>query len=53
MEAHLKLCGPCVAYVEQMRATMQLAAAATAELELHPDRDALLRAFREFKRRRS
>ena len=49
-DAHLELCGPCVEYVEQLRATARLAAVATAELELHPDRDALLSAFREFRR---
>jgi anti-sigma factor RsiW len=50
MEAHLELCGPCRAYVEQIRTTSRLAAAAEAELERRPDRDALLGAFREFKR---
>ena len=51
MDAHLQLCPPCVEYVEQVRTTARLAAAAaTAELELRPDRDALLTAFREFKR---
>ncbi|WP_211233175.1 zf-HC2 domain-containing protein [Solirubrobacter soli] len=50
MDAHLQLCPPCVEYVEQVRTTARLAAAAaTAELELRPDRDALLTAFREFK----
>jgi anti-sigma factor RsiW len=49
MEAHLKLCEPCVEYVEQVRTTSRLTAVATAELELRPDRDALLTAFREFK----
>ena len=49
MKAHLRLCGPCTAYVEQIRTTARLAAVATAELELHPDREALLRAFQAFK----
>ncbi len=49
MEEHLKLCPPCVEYVDQIRATAQLAAVAAVELELRPDRDALLRAFREFR----
>jgi anti-sigma factor RsiW len=48
MDAHLKLCPPCIEYVEQVRATARLTA--VAELELRPDRDALLTAFREFKR---
>ena len=45
-EAHLELCGPCVEYVEQIRATSRLAAVAVAELQARPDRDALLKAFR-------
>ena len=49
MDAHLKLCPLCVEYVEQVRITARLTSAATAELELRPDRDALLTAFREFK----
>ena len=49
MEQHLKLCPPCVEYVDQIRATGQLAAVAAVELELRPDRVALLQAFREFK----
>jgi anti-sigma factor RsiW len=52
MDAHLKLCGACYAYVEQMRTTTRLAAAATAELDLRPDRAELLRAFTEFRRDR-
>jgi anti-sigma factor RsiW len=52
MEAHLELCGPCDAYVEQLRTTARLAAVATAELELRPDRGALLRAFADFRRTR-
>ena len=53
MEEHLELCGPCSAYVEQMRTTVRLAAAATAELDLRPDRTELLRAFTEFRRDRA
>jgi predicted anti-sigma-YlaC factor YlaD len=49
IDAHLQLCPPCVEYVEQVRTTARLASAATAELELRPDRDALLTAFRGFK----
>jgi hypothetical protein len=49
MEVHLRLCAPCAEYVEQVRTTAHLAALATVELELRPDRDALLTAFREFK----
>ena len=49
-EAHLELCGPCAEYVEQIRATSRLAAVAVAELEVRPDREALLKAFRAFQR---
>ena len=50
IDAHLQLCPPCVEYVEQVRMTARLAsAAAVSELELRPDRDALLAAFRELK----
>jgi anti-sigma factor RsiW len=52
LEAHLAACGPCVAYVEQVRATVRLVAVATVEFERRPDRTALLRAFRDFKRGR-
>jgi anti-sigma factor RsiW len=50
MEAHLAACPPCVTYVEQMRTTRRLAAAAEAELEGRPDRHALLAAFRGLRR---
>ena len=43
---HLELCPPCVEYVEQIRITSRLAAA--AEFEERPDSDALLAAFRTF-----
>ena len=49
MHRHLELCDPCTTYVEQMRTTVRLTAAATHELDLRPDRDALLRAFEDFK----
>ena len=51
MQAHLQLCPPCTEYVDQIRASARIAVVATAELELRPDRDALLSAFREFKAR--
>ena len=35
-EVHLELCGPCVEYVEQIRATSRLAAVAVAELRRAP-----------------
>lgn len=50
LEAHLAPCEPCRAYIEQIRTTSRLAASAESELEQHPDRDALLAAFREFRR---
>ena len=49
LEVHLELCGPCLEYVEQVRATARLAAAAVSELDVRPDRDAILRAFRDFR----
>jgi anti-sigma factor RsiW len=53
MEAHLAACPPCVTYVEQIRTTRRLAAAAeAAALEQRPDRDALLAAFRDLRRSR-
>lgn len=48
-EKHLEVCGPCVEYVEQVRATARLAEVAAVELERRPDRDSLLQAFREFR----
>jgi anti-sigma factor RsiW len=50
LEVHLDACEPCRTYIEQIRTTTRLAAAAETELEQHPDRDALLAAFREFRR---
>ena len=50
VRVHLELCDPCIRYVEQLRVTGQLTAEATRELELHPDRDALLATFRNFTR---
>jgi anti-sigma factor RsiW len=49
MRKHLEVCGACVEYVEQVRATARLAEVAAIELELRPNRDTLLHAFREFK----
>jgi anti-sigma factor RsiW len=52
LETHLAACEPCRTYIEQIRATRRLVAAAEAEAELErrPDRDALLAAFRELRR---
>ena len=52
MDGHLELCGYCAEYVEQERTTARLSAVAAAELELRPDRDALLIAFQEFRQAR-
>jgi predicted anti-sigma-YlaC factor YlaD len=50
LEEHIRACGPCADYIQQVRSTARMAAeAAAAELELRPDRDALLLAFRAFK----
>ena len=51
LHVHLELCAPCVEYIEQIRATSR--AAQAAELEVHPDRDALLAVFRDFQRERA
>jgi anti-sigma factor RsiW len=51
LEAHLEHCDACAEYIEQMRTTIRLAA--QAELQQRPDRDALLAAFRDFRRSRS
>jgi predicted anti-sigma-YlaC factor YlaD len=50
LEEHLAACPPCRLYIEQIRQTARVAAAAEAELERHPDREALLATFREFRR---
>ena len=50
-EAHLKICGPCVTYVEQLRSTVT-AVGALSETTIAPAaRDELLRAFRDWHRR--
>ena len=46
VDEHLRHCDPCVRFVAQMRATTR--AVSAVELEAHPDRDALLQAFRNF-----
>jgi len=49
IEAHLRLCEPCAAYVEQMRSTMeQLGRVPVHHAQQLPDavRDQLLAAFR-------
>jgi predicted anti-sigma-YlaC factor YlaD len=48
LETHIQACGPCAEYIEQVRTAARLAA--VAELELRPDREALLTAFRGFRR---
>jgi predicted anti-sigma-YlaC factor YlaD len=51
LHEHIEVCGPCAEYIEQVRTTARMAAeAAAAELDMRPDRDALLAAFRGFKR---
>jgi len=54
LQEHIRVCGPCAEYIEQVRSTARMAAeAAAAELDLRPDRDALLAAFRGFKTAKS
>jgi anti-sigma factor RsiW len=51
LHEHIEVCGPCAEYIEQVRTTARIAAeAAAAELDMRPDRDALLAAFRGYKR---
>ena len=51
LEQHLQVCHACTEYVQQVRTTTRIAAAAAAvELDQRPDRDALLAAFRDFQR---
>ena len=53
MDAHLKLCDRCTEYVEQMRTTIAARRRGRGELELRPDRDALLHGVPEFQRDRT
>ena len=49
-EEHLVMCAPCTTYLEQMRETIRLTGALREE-QLDPAaRDALLSAFRDWKR---
>jgi anti-sigma factor RsiW len=45
-EAHLRLCDPCVVYLEQMRETIALVGRVPLSGLSAPARDALLEAFR-------
>jgi anti-sigma factor RsiW len=49
-EEHLGVCPGCVAYVEQMRSTVQLVGALREESIPPEAREALLHAFRDWKR---
>jgi anti-sigma factor RsiW len=48
-EKHLSKCDGCTTYLEQMRATIELAGA-SADLERRPEVSGLLEAFRDWKR---
>jgi anti-sigma factor RsiW len=48
-DAHVAECPGCERYLEQMRATIELAGAG-AELERRPEVSGLLQAFRDWKR---
>jgi anti-sigma factor RsiW len=48
-EEHLVTCGPCVHYLEQMRATQRAVGTLGAEEVDHHAREALLAAFRTWK----
>jgi anti-sigma factor RsiW len=49
-EEHLAVCGPCRTYLKQMRQTIRLSGELTEEKISPPARDALLEAFRGWKR---
>lgn len=49
-EEHLALCPGCVAYVEQMRGTVRLVGGLHDDAMPADARDALLQAFRDWKR---
>jgi len=50
LRQHLEHCDACAEYIEQVRTTTRIAAAAT--LETHPDKAALLAVFRDFRANR-
>lgn len=52
-EAHIGECDGCAAYVEQIRMTIEAAGRLTEESIDPAARDALLQAFRDWKRDRS
>jgi anti-sigma factor RsiW len=49
-EEHVAACGPCTRYVEQMRMTIRLVGRLREEDLEPPARDALLAAFRDWRR---
>jgi anti-sigma factor RsiW len=48
VERHLAFCAPCVDYLDQMRATMQITGTLRDQDVPEPLMESLLRAFREF-----
>jgi anti-sigma factor RsiW len=52
MERHLAFCLPCVDYLDQMRATIDVAGALRAEDVPEPVVEPLMAAFREMTQRR-
>ncbi len=48
VERHLAFCGPCVDYLDQMRATVRATGALHEEDVPEPVMESLLHAFREF-----
>jgi hypothetical protein len=49
-ERHLRACGPCVRYVDQVRRTVDVLGHVHPEPPTGPTREALLDAFRDFRR---
>jgi anti-sigma factor RsiW len=48
-EEHLRVCGPCTTYVEQLRLTVTAVGALSEETIEQAARDELLRAFRDWR----
>jgi anti-sigma factor RsiW len=50
VDEHLALCDGCATYLEQMRETIRITGMVTEEQVPEPDKNALLDAFRDWRR---
>jgi anti-sigma factor RsiW len=50
VDEHLALCDGCATYLEQMRETIRITGMVTEEQVSEPDKNALLDAFRDWRR---